>query len=63
MKAEDPFLGTISVEKIGSIEDTMVEPEFPQFKTPWLLKISLLNENIVWHLNLSIVYNLFHGTV
>lgn len=41
----------------------MVEPEFPQFKTLWLVKIRLLSENIVWHLSLPIVYNLFRGNV
>lgn len=63
MKVEDPFIGPIPAEKIESIENVMVEPEFPQFKTLWLVEVCLLIENKVWHLNLPIVDNLFHGNM
>lgn len=63
MKVEDPFQDTISAEKTESIEHIMLEPEFLQFTTQWLVKICLLSENIVWHFSFPIVYNLFHGIV
>ena len=54
-EVEDPFLGITPAEKIESIGNATVEPEFPQFKTLWLVTVCLLSENIVWHLNLPIV--------
>lgn len=63
MKVEDPFIGTTPAEQIESIENTLVEPELPPFKTLWLVKLWLLSKNVVWHLNLPIVYDLFHGNI
>lgn len=63
MEVEDPFLGTTLAEKIESIENVMVEPESLCFQTLWLVKLCLLSENIIWHLNWPIVCNLLHGEV
>ena len=52
---EDPFLGITPAEKIESVESKMTGPEFPQFKTLWLVKVCLLSENTVWHVQLPII--------
>lgn len=54
-EVEDPFLGITPAEKVESIESKMTGPEFPQFKTLWLVKVCLLSENIVQHVLLPIV--------